>query len=40
MPGSKINDGQNLGQWPVNAKSSVDDVKFLNESWDVDDVPG
>lgn len=30
---TKINNGQNLGQLPVNAKASVDDDKFLNEGF-------
>ncbi len=30
---TEINNGQNLGQLPVNAKSSVDDDKFLNEGF-------
>ena len=30
---TEINNGQNLGQLPVNAKASVDDDKFLNEGF-------
>ena len=30
---TQINNGQNLGQLPVNAQSSVDDDKFLNEGF-------
>ena len=30
---TKINNGQNLGQLPVNAKSSVDDDKFLKQGF-------
>jgi len=30
---TEINNGKNLGQLPVNAKSSVDDDKFLNEGF-------
>ncbi|MEM1074781.1 MAG: ABC transporter substrate-binding protein [Pseudomonadota bacterium] len=30
---TEINNGQNLGQLPINAKASVDDDKFLNEGF-------
>ena len=30
-----INNGENLGQLPVNAKASVDDDKFLNEGFEM-----
>lgn len=30
---TEINNGKNLGQLPINAKSSVDDDKFLNEGF-------
>ncbi|TCD16320.1 ABC transporter substrate-binding protein [Oricola cellulosilytica] len=32
---TEINNGKNLGQLPVNAKSSVDDDKFLNEGFEM-----
>lgn len=32
---TEINNGQNLGQLPVNASSSVDDDKFLNEGFEM-----
>jgi multiple sugar transport system substrate-binding protein len=37
-----INNGENLGQLPVNALSSVDDDKFLNEGFAMlsNDAPG
>ena len=30
-----INNGQNLGQLPVNASASIDDDKFLNEGFEM-----
>ncbi|MEO0831495.1 MAG: extracellular solute-binding protein, partial [Pseudomonadota bacterium] len=32
---TEINNGKNLGQLPVNAKSAVDDDKFLNEGFEM-----
>ncbi len=32
---SEINNGKNLGQLPVNASSSIDDDKFLNEGFEM-----